>query len=466
MRKTPRTQNRHESRRQFLKAVSGVGGVAVLPVGRTSASGSGTTNELDTDRQSASLLPADRTYSNPPQIGSETARSGSDRLERDDVGVDPAGRTYLDVEGGLDGEGRFGLTCAPTLETTWTAPRTGEYVVRARYQSNGRLQHDFGLDALVSSFPKTTLAVIDDDTGARTARTFLDFGIVGPDLDEFLLERGVQILASRLIPSFFGPFGPLLSAFLLGPVIDWIIPDPSGSVGFSPTYKRQLRFWAQEGHTYRIRFYSIAGGAGASRGNEFCGTRLTVETDLRELVIYPVGFSMPHELVVSKEGTPEGLGVFAVTVDDDLALGKDSEAEIEGRTALDWVGPQRGTDRLRYSGAIEEFLLKGYANTYRDGTRIETESRSAGGGENLPNTLTVTKDGSRQGLGAFMVAVDGELEPFSDSESVVVGSRALDWVGPERGTDRIGFSGTITDLVMKGHARIYVNGHRINPDAV
>jgi len=466
MRDPQRTNYGRESRRQFLKTAALTGGAAVFPAGRATAAEGNAALALAADRQRESLLPAEQTYSNPPEIGSETTGRGDDRLERDDVGADRAGRTFLDVEGGLDGEGRFGLTCAPTLETTWTAPRTGEHVVRARYQSNGRLQHDFGLDALVSSFPKTTLAVIDDDTGTRTARTFLDFGIVGPDLDEFLLERGVQILASRLIPSFFGPFGPLLSAFVLGPVIDWIIPDPSGSVGFSPTYERQLRFWAQEGHTYRIRFYSIAGGAGASRGNEYCGTRLTVETDLHELYIYPVGFSMSDELVVSKEGTPEGLGMFAVTVSDDLARGKDSEAEVEGRTALDWVGPQRGVDRVRYSGAIEEFLLKGYANAYRDGSPIETGIRSAGGGEDLPNTLTVTKEGSRQGLGAFVVAVDGELEPFSDSESVVVGSRALDWVGPERGTDRIGFSGNITDLVMKGHARIYVNGTRINPDAV
>lgn len=464
----PRTKCGFESRREFLRAAGLTGGTAVLPVGQVAASSGRSRTVLDSDFQRESLLPAERTFSEPPKMEAETADNGGEEyFQRDEVGVDPAGRLSLDIKGGLDGEGKYGLTGAPTLETTWTAPRTGEHVVRARYRTRGGLHHDFGDGTLVSSFPKSTLAVLDTETGSATVRPFLDSGIVSPDIDEFLIEEGLEFLARRLVLPFFGPIGSIFARFIIDQVVDWIVPEPTGNDTFGRTYERQLRFWAKEGRTYRIRFYTSGGGAGASQsGSGSCRTRLTVETDLHELSVYPVGISMAHDLVVSKEGTPEGLGMYAVTVSDDLAREEGSEAEVEGRTALDWVGPKRGVDRLRYSGTIEEFLLKGNAVAYRDGSRIESGSRSAGGGEDLPNTLTVTKEGTNQGLGAFVVAVDGELEPFDDSESVVVGSRALDWVGPARGTDRLGFSGRVTDLVLKGNARVYVNGSRVNPDAV
>jgi hypothetical protein len=378
----------------------------------------------------------------------------------------------LGIGGHLDGAGKFAISGGPYVETEWTAPRSGEHIVTATYRARATgSQEVFNDNATNVATPlNTNIAVMNADSDELAAKTFLDHGVDGPDIDEELLEEVLSFFAGRLLAPYLGPIGRIVAGFVLDYVIDWIIPnDRPEAVAIDRTYTRQLRFWPEKGRTYRLRFSTIGGFSGTSHQRSG-GFRATVsrETILQEFSVRPTGIGTTHTLSVTKRGTRNGLGVYAVTVDGALERGKGSESEVEGTTALDWVGPKRGTDQLRYSGDIDRFLLKGDAVAYQDGDRIDPESHPSQGenGANLPNTLTVTKGSTKRGLGAYTVTVDGELEPTESSEAFVSGPSALDWVGSKRGTDRLRFSGKITDFVLKGDARVSVNGNRVNPDAL
>lgn len=174
-------------------------------------------------------------------------------------------------------------------------------------------------------------------------------------------------------------------------------------------------------------------------------------------------------LTLTKKGTEDGLGGFFLSVNGQIKHGSNSEAVIERSSALDWVGPERGVDSIRFSGEVTQFILKGPATTYLDNSRVDPASLGSGQLHNgatsgdLPNTLTVTKDGARNELAAFAVEVDGKLGPGESCEAIFRGSTALDWVGPERGFDTIRFSGNITKFLLKGPATLYLNGSRVNP---
>lgn len=179
------------------------------------------------------------------------------------------------------------------------------------------------------------------------------------------------------------------------------------------------------------------------------------------------GGGVTRTLTVAKDDTPEGLGVYAVTVTGDLQRTADSEAFVGGQTALDWVGPQTGVDTLHFTGDVEQFLFKGDANVYLDDAPVDPgtlgTARSEGTGDgSLPNTLTVTKDGVEEGLGAYVVTVSDSIAGGRDSEALVEGRRALDWVGPTSGTDELRYAGDITNLVVKGPAAVYRNGERLD----
>lgn len=178
-------------------------------------------------------------------------------------------------------------------------------------------------------------------------------------------------------------------------------------------------------------------------------------------------------LTVSKGGTKPGRGAFAISTTGTISHGDSSEARIDGSSAIDWVGPHRGTDQLVISGQITNLLLKGPAtvslggrtvNPNRFGTlRAANNSPSSSG---LPNRLRITKRGSREEVCAFFVSVSGDLRPGRSSEAVFQGRSAIDWVGPARGTDEFAFSGRITEFLMKGNATVSVNGRRVDPDTL
>jgi hypothetical protein len=176
-----------------------------------------------------------------------------------------------------------------------------------------------------------------------------------------------------------------------------------------------------------------------------------------------------HTLRIAKDDTEEGLAVFAVQVDGELEPGDEFDGTHEGDSALDWVGPNRGDDDLRFSGEITRFLFKGKGNVYFDGDQVDpanvgSEGSEDGGGGTPDNTLRVAKEDTDEGLAVFAVWVDGELEPGDEFDGILEANSALDWVGPNRGEDELRFSGEITRFLSKGKGNIYLNGEQLRPD--
>lgn len=73
------------------------------------------------------------------------------------------------------------------------------------------------------------------------------------------------------------------------------------------------------------------------------------------------------------ESSGRDAGNYAVTVSGGIGYDYGSEAAIRGSSAVDWVGETGGIDRLRYSGRVRSFLLKGYADVYRNGERVDPD---------------------------------------------------------------------------------------------
>ena len=99
-----------------------------------------------------------------------------------------------------------------------------------------------------------------------------------------------------------------------------------------------------------------------------------------------------------------------------------------------------------------------------EGTDSETGEDGSSGTEEANRTLKVVKEGAEQGLAAFMVTVSGNIEAGQNSEAVIDGSSAIDWLGPRRGTDNLHFSGEITEFILKGDATVYIDGNSADPD--
>lgn len=178
-----------------------------------------------------------------------------------------------------------------------------------------------------------------------------------------------------------------------------------------------------------------------------------------------------NTLTVTKEGAETGRAAFAVTVSGDITSLEDSEAVVQGSSALDWVGPEGGTDTLQFTGEITQFLFKGRATVRLNGDQVNPSDLGTDGGTgqesgNLENTVTVTKEGAEDGLGAFAVWVSGMIEAAENEEAVVQGDRAMDWVGPNSGSDELRFSGEITRFLFKGEAVVRLNGEEIDPGSL
>lgn len=177
-----------------------------------------------------------------------------------------------------------------------------------------------------------------------------------------------------------------------------------------------------------------------------------------------------NTLRVTKEGAADGQVEFTVTVSGEIEPTDDFEDEgsdsIDGNTATGLVGPESGTDTVRYSGEITDFSLDGPALVYRNGERVGPGDLP-GWGEVLPNALVVTKEGAADGRAEFEATVSGDLEPGDDFESEgrdsIDGNTATGVVGPEGGTDSIRYSGVVTDFSLDGPAVVSRNGETVEP---
>ncbi len=168
-------------------------------------------------------------------------------------------------------------------------------------------------------------------------------------------------------------------------------------------------------------------------------------------------------LVVTKDTAGKAAYLLATT--GTVQQGSDSEAVVEGSSALDHVG-RNGTDRLRFTGEVADFVLKGDATVMLDGERVDPASLGgegcAAGGGRLANTLTVRSGGST--AGNYAVTASGALQRGDDSEAAVRGASAVGWVDATGGADTLRYSGSITRFLLKGDAEVYRNGERVEPD--
>lgn len=172
---------------------------------------------------------------------------------------------------------------------------------------------------------------------------------------------------------------------------------------------------------------------------------------------------------VTKDGVDDGFAAYYLSTTDTIGPGDDAEAVTVGSSALDTVGPKRGTDTFHYTGELDTVLLKGPATITVDGrplTEGVSPARTASDRTTLENTLTVTKDGAESGLAACTAAVSGAITPTETAEAVSNGSTVLDHVGPERGRDTFRYSGDLTELLLNGPATVTVNGTRVTPEDI
>lgn len=276
------------------------------------------------------------------------------------------------------------------------------------------------------------------------------------------------------------------------PSIDAARPNPDDPLALEDTHTLELDVSGPDGDLDRVVWWlgqadellgvsDVAGsGDTASLGVESsCATCPVVAWVIDEnnlLTSEAVwSFASPRDgdeertLRVTKEGAAEGIGAFVVSVSGDVDPGDDAEAVASGSTVLDFVGPETGTDRFRFTGDVSTFVLKGEASVFLDGNEVdpsELGSGSTAGASGLPNTLTVTKSGAPTGRCVYGVRVSGSVERTDRSQAVIQGSTALDWVGPVSGTDTLRFSGEITDFLVKGPGVVEVDGDRVDPDSL
>lgn len=172
-------------------------------------------------------------------------------------------------------------------------------------------------------------------------------------------------------------------------------------------------------------------------------------------------------ITVTTEDVEPGFAAYFLTATGELTPQDDSEAVVEGSSALGWVGPESRTSTLEFTGEITRFLLKGQAAVELDVESIDATVIRDGGSDTrsgeLPRTLTVTKEGARDGFAGYAVTVSGDVARTDGSEATVQGTAALDWVGPDSETDTLEFSGEIEQFLLGGPAVVSVDGQQVDP---
>lgn len=422
------------------------------------------------------LLPADRAVSPDPEAITEPVdgRFGEPTVGIEQVSANEDGTIELDLGGNLDGAGKFGLLGAPYVESTWTAPERGEYVLTANYDVRGHAQQEAEAvleqgGAAVATFLESTLAILDSDDRVVSHRTTVDHRTANEDHLPELVEEAVSWAVTVALGPSTGLLGRMIGRAAISGLVDWVF-DTGGRADKSIAEDGQLdvKFLAEEGRTYRFRFATDGGYSGKSiRDRSGFRAALSVTNRLTEFAVEPTETEVDraeHLLTVRKEDTDEGFGAYMLSATGDIWQENESEALIEGSTALDFVGPSRGEDTLRFAGDVENFMLKGPANVYLDGEPVDPDR--LGSAEALTNTLTVESAGTQTGF--FAVTVSGTIvhEERGLAEAYIRGSSALDWVGEKRGTDRFRFSGEIIEFVLMGEANVSVNGEQVDPDAL
>ena len=101
------------------------------------------------------------------------------------------------------------------------------------------------------------------------------------------------------------------------------------------------------------------------------------------------GVQQSRTLTITKRGTPDGVARYEVTVTGDIVDTEDFEAggtdEVSGSTATGRVGPERGTDTIRFTGEIDSIRVDGPATVLLDGDEIDPSRIDANGPtEELP----------------------------------------------------------------------------------
>ena len=420
-------------------------------------------NEID-------LVPVDTAVGPEPSrnIAETGGETGDATVLASSTTADDSGRVTMTIDGEFEGDGTFGMEASPYLETSWVAAQSGPHTVTASFDVRGRDVRRVENEsfATMATFLQSNLSVLDSQLRVANQRSVKDH-VAG---DESFADEAAGLLpffASALL----GGYNPVFR-FIAGKILGFVLDEITGESGTKtielPDNRIDVEFLATAGEEYTVRFETTGGFAGQSIASRagFRG-RLSAEYTLDSLTIDPPGTDggrERHEVTV--RGNGGGRGAFMLTSTGDVWQSENSESEIKGPTALDFVGDV-GTDSLYFTGELSNFLMKGEATVLLDGERVdpsELGSAETPATTELPNTLTVESGGTKAGI--FGVTVGGGIEPVADSDAAIRGSSAIDWVGSEGDSSTFNYSGEIVDFLLKGDADVYRNGDEIDPDSL
>ena len=462
-------------RRAILQSSVLTGAISALPTRMAAIDDEGVAQTAERI-QRTSLLPADRTSAPAPRQETRPHEGslGSPVIDVTEVNVTTTGELTCDLVGALEGPGTFALSAGPFIESAWTPTESGAYQVTVNYEARGQTRQEAESvveadGAAVTTVVESNLAVLGPENRVLDQQTTNDHRAVSEDHLPELLEGAIAVIAGLVFTPSAGLLGRLIGRRIVSGVAGWLF-DEAGQLEKRIANDGQLQVTlnAQADRTYRVRFTANSSFTGKSTGgNASFNANLSSTHAITSLTVAPTGDGTERPenvLTVTKEGVEDGLGAFMLTTTGDVWQGDDSEAVIAGPSAMDFVGPESGTDELRFAGDIENFLLKGQATVLLNGE--EVDPGELGSVEELANTLTVESTGTRAGF--YGVTVSGTIVPSERgiAEGFVRGSSAIDWVGDRRGTDHYRFSGEIVEFLLKGEANVRVNGQTVDPSSL
>lgn len=263
-----------ELRRKLLKTSLVGPGFVMLP--RESESRTTPSRQQSRGTLNESLLPADKADAIEPvrQEQPIDGELGEATVVNRDVNANPEGELALSIEGGLDGAGKFSFDVFPYLETTWTAPETGEYVVTVKYDAEGKGQQIADEEGYVSALTilESNLSIIDEDDNNLTEKTVQDHRAVNENHFPEYTEEAVMAWARGILRAEFGPVVGTIVWFFVEPFVEDIIDivDESGQAEKEIHEDGQIQasFRVEQGGSYRIRFFSNGTFLGSQAGQQ------------------------------------------------------------------------------------------------------------------------------------------------------------------------------------------------------
>ncbi|WP_340102154.1 PKD domain-containing protein [Salinibaculum salinum] len=173
-----------------------------------------------------------------------------------------------------------------------------------------------------------------------------------------------------------------------------------------------------------------------------------------------------NTLEVTKDGVEDGLAYFLLVSSDGISSNEDDGIQ-KSTAALDWLGPERGTDTYTVTGEPQTFLQKGAAEVRWNGDQVDSASlsspKSGGGVTSADHTVRIESTGT--GYGVYAITASEGIEA-TDAQAATDGYSAIDHVGPERGVDEFIIEGEITRFLANEHVRVYVDGDRVDPQTL